>query len=136
MNAVRMTARILSTVKCEMDLIGRYDSHGLCLLMPRATAGARHDHRAQRFVSVYPKRNGPGCRHFFRTEFGFSGGVAEVSEGDDPVRLFQRGRGCVGGDWWAIDSPKLSNCVRGTASWTESDIALNTFPPDCNHGEL
>ncbi len=39
--AIRMTARMLSTVIREMDLIGRYDAHGLCLLLPLRNLGLR-----------------------------------------------------------------------------------------------
>jgi diguanylate cyclase len=86
-DAVRMTARILSTVVREMDMIGRYDSHGLCLLLPRTTVeqGAIVAQRVRRYIQA----NEPGMS-LMPAQFGFSFGVVEVCEGDDPVRLFQR----------------------------------------------
>ena len=106
-HVLRLTIRILSAVVREMDLVGRCDCGRFSVLLPRTTLheGVIVAERVQQTINLSdpPLNRNP-------VQFTLGVGVAEVAEGDDPLRLLQRAEaamsaaeenriGCHNGQW-------------------------------------
>lgn len=89
---LRLTNRMLNAAVREMDVIGRFDRACSSALLPRTTLqdGWTVAQRVREsFESASP------TLPYAPVEIALSLGVAEVAEGDDPVRLLQRSEAAV-----------------------------------------
>jgi len=84
---LRLTSGILNAVIREMDLIGRYERACFSVLLPRTTLqeGVIVAERIRHSVDL-----SDSLMNCSPVQIALSVGVAEVSEGDDVVRLLQR----------------------------------------------
>jgi len=84
---LRLTFRRLDAVVREMDAVGRCDGGRLGMLLPHTTLeeGLIIANRVRHAIDL----SGPGINSN-SVQFTLRIGVAEVAEGDDPIRLLQR----------------------------------------------
>jgi diguanylate cyclase (GGDEF)-like protein len=84
---LRVTFRILNAVVRQMDAIGRCDDGRLGVLLPHTTLqeGLIAANRVHRAIDLSDPRVNSNS-----VQFALRIGVAEVAEGDDPIRLLQR----------------------------------------------
>ncbi len=115
-DVLRRSGRILNAVIREMDLIGRYDHACFSVLLPRTTLkeGLIAAERVRQSVDMSdPPTNHRGAPIRLRV------GVAEVGEGDDPIRLLQRAQA-------ARSKEDGSSAPCHSAQWFEGvDVSLS-----------
>jgi diguanylate cyclase (GGDEF)-like protein len=92
---LRRTTRCLSAVVRDMDVISRYDGDCVGVLLSRTALDegllvAERVRQAMAAGNLGPQRRS--------SPFGWNVGVAEVGEGDDPVRLLQRATAAMAGE--------------------------------------
>ena len=102
-DVLRLTARMLHAVVREMDLIGCCDDGRFGVLMPRTTRPEALI-AAQRVRHSVDLSNSPF--HSDPLPFTLQIGVAEIGEGDDPIRLLQRAQAA------ASENQRLASCSK------------------------
>jgi diguanylate cyclase len=115
-DVLRLIARSLNAVFREMDVISQFDCGRLAVLLPRTTLeeGLLVADRMQETIDLAD----PG-RNYRLEQFGWRVGLAEVAEGDDPVRLLRRAAVSAAGKEHA-----RSVCLSGQWPGTVESVAL------------